>query len=328
MDGTNRPNRNDVLWGQVYFIPKGNYGTLPDFGQFRPIGRVIAPELSMSGKESFPGLPGRKDYVGIRYQGFFSVEGAGVFAFRLLVDTYAKLTIGTETIVEVTKGIKKEPNGQIGWAFLQQGSFPITVDYFHPEGEPRLELYVTQAEKESEELFSPMSTLAGFPADTGKISMIPAFAYFLEPNTRRMPNFNKLKPSGMLFTKGIDYPMDRGSRTFPGLPKREEWFGLRFYLKFSITDQEAGQYRFRLVADKSARLIIGKKLIVNAEGRGKAAEASGIADLAAGTHEMFLDYLQTTGSNGLQLFITPPGGGERVFRFIRNRLARARSLSV
>ena len=98
---------------------------------------------------------------------------------------------------------------------------------------------------------------------------------------------------------------------------------------FLITDQEAGQYRFRLVAEgKSARLIIGKKLIVNAEGRGKAAEASGTADLAAGTHEMFLDYLQTTGSNGLQLFITPPGGGERVFRFIRNRLARARSLSV
>jgi len=43
--------------------------------------------------------------------------------------------------------------------------------------------------------------------------------------------------------------------------------------------------------------------------------ASGIADLAAGSHEMFLDYLQTTGSNGLQLFITPPGGEERVFAF-------------
>ncbi len=305
----------DVLWGQVYFIPKGKYATLPDFAQFSPIGRLIAPELNISGREGFPGLPGRKDYVGIRYQGFFTVEGAGVFAFRLLADNYAKLTIGTETIAEVTKGIKEEPHGQIGWAFLQQGSFPITVDYFHPEGEQRLELYVTQPEKESEEVFSPTRTLAGFPADSGKISMIPAFVYFLEPNTRKMPNFNKLTPSGMFFTKAIDYPVDRGSRTFPGVPQREEWFGLRFYVKFSLTDQEAGQYRFRIVADKMARLIIGKKLIVNAEGRGKAAEGSGIAELAAGSHEMFLDYLQTTGDDGLQLFITPPGGEERVFAF-------------
>jgi hypothetical protein len=305
----------DLLWGQVYFIPKGKYVTLPAFDQFSPIGRLIAPELSISGKESFPGLPGRKDYVGIRYQGFFSVEGAGVFAFRLLADTYAKLTIGTETVVEVTKGVTEEPNGRIGWAFLQPGTFPITVDYFHPEGEPRLELYVIQPDKESEELFSPMHTITGFPADTRKISMIPAFVYFLEPNTRKMPNFNKLIPSGMLFTKGINYPVDRGSRTFPGLPKREEWFGLRFYVKFSLTDQEAGQYRFRLVADKTARLIIGKKLIADTEVRGKAVVASGIADLAAGSHEMFLDYLQTTGSNGLQLFITPPGGEERVFAF-------------
>jgi len=30
---------------------------------------------------------------------------------------------------------------------------------------------------------------------------------------------------------------------------------------------------------------------------------------------MFLDYLQTTGPNGLQLFITPPGGEEKVFSF-------------
>jgi hypothetical protein len=109
--------------------------------------------------------------------------------------------------------------------------------------------------------------------------------------------------------------VDRGSRTFPGLPKRKEWFGLRFYVKFSLTDQEAGQYRFRLVADKTARLIIGKKLIAGTEGRGRVAVASGIADLAAGSHEMFLDYLQTTGSNGLQLFIIPPGGEERVFAF-------------
>ncbi|MEJ2716871.1 MAG: hypothetical protein P8182_06990, partial [Deltaproteobacteria bacterium] len=61
----------DVLWGQVYFVPQGKYPKGPDFNRISPIGRVIAPDLSISGGEGFPGLPGRKDMVGLRYEGFF-----------------------------------------------------------------------------------------------------------------------------------------------------------------------------------------------------------------------------------------------------------------
>ena len=99
----------DVLWGQVYFVPEGNYPKVPDFSRISPIGRVIAPELSISGGEGFPGLPGRKDMVGLRDEGFFNVTGAGIFAFRLRADDYAKLTIGKHEIAEVTGGPKKIP---------------------------------------------------------------------------------------------------------------------------------------------------------------------------------------------------------------------------
>ena len=119
----------------------------------------------------------------------------------------------------------------------------------------------------------------------------------------------------MFFTKAIDYPTDRGTSEFPGVPKRNKWLGLRFYVKFSLSDQEKGRYRFRLVADDGARLIVGKKLVINADGYGGTQQKSGTVTLPAGTHEMFIDYYQATGPSGIQLYITPPGEAEKIFAF-------------
>lgn len=304
----------DVLWGQVYFVPKGAYPQGPDFSGLSPIGRIIAPELNISGGEGFPGLPGRKDMVGIRYEGFFNVRGAGIFAFRLVADHFAKLTIGEHDIAEITRTSRGGPEGKLGWAFLQKGSYPIKVDFFHPEGPPRLGLYVTEPAK-AEQIFSPTQPLEGYTAEEGKVNLIPAFVYFLSPNTKKLPNYNKLSPSGMFFTTAIDYPIDRGSREFPGIPKREDWFGIRFYVKFSLEQKESGPYSFRVVCDDSARLIVDKKMVINVESTGKKSEQTGTVGLEAGSHEMFLDYFQATGPDGIQLFITPPGGEEKVFAF-------------
>ncbi len=303
----------DVLWGQVFFVPKGNYPEGPDFSHLNPIGRLIAPELNVSGGEGFPGLPGKKDMVGVRYQGFFNVQGAGIFAFRLASDNFARLTIGKQAIAETTAGTKSD-SGKLGWAFLQQGSYPITVDYFNPQGDPRLQLYVTPPTK-GEEVFAPAQTLEGFAADSGQLSLIPGFVYFLKPNTKTLPNYNKLTPAGMFFTKSVDYPINRGTREFPGVPKREDWLGLRFYVKFSLSEPEAGTYKFRVVSDDAARLIVGKKIVINAEAIGKLQDVSGSVALPAGSHEMFLDYMQATGPSALQMYITPPGGEEKIFAF-------------
>lgn len=305
----------DVLWGQVYFVPQGNYPEGPDFAKLNPIGRLITPELNMKGAPFIPGIPGRRDMVGVRYQGFFNVTGAGIFAFRMMSNNFAKLTIGKSPIIEAPKGTKPDGEGSIGWAFLQQGSYPISVDYFNAQGDPKLQLFVTSPIK-SEELFNPSKNVDGFTAETGQVNMIPAFVYFLTPNTKKLPNFNKLSPAGMFFSKAIDYPVNRGSREFPGIPKRDEWLGIRFYVKFALTQQETGTYKFRIVCDDAARLIIGKKIVVNAEGAGqKVIDQSGSVELPVGSHEMFLDYLQTTGPSALQLFITPPGGEEKIFSF-------------
>jgi hypothetical protein len=303
----------DVFWGQVYFVPKGNYPEGPDFSQLSPIGRLIVPELDISGTGGFVGLPGKKEMVGVRYQGFFNVQGAGIFAFRLVADSFARLTIGKQSIVETASSGKSEQS-KLGWAFLQQGSYPVTVDYFNAQGDPKLQLFVTAPTK-NEELFAPAEVLEGFSAESSELSLIPAFVYFVKPNTKTLPNYNKMTPAGMFFTKAIDYPINRGTREFPGVPKREDWLGLRFYVKFTLSDQEAGNYKFRLVCDDAARLIVGKKMVLNAEQLGRLQEVSGSVALPAGSHEMFLDYLQGTGPSALQLYITSPGGEEKVFAF-------------
>lgn len=313
--GWKEPERPyDVLWGQVYFVPQGNYPKGPDLSRLSPIGRIIAPELSISGGQGIPGLPGRRDMVTVRYQGYFPVDGAGIFAFRLVADNYAKLIIGQDEITEIIDGSKLGERGALGWAFLQQGNYPITVEYFHARGEPMLKLFVTEPEKK-EQVFAPAQSLEGYASDSGKLSLIPAFVYFLKPGVNKLPNFNKISPAGMFFTKAIDYPLNRGTEYFPGVPQRDDWLGLRFYVKFSLTEEETGTYKFRIVCRDGARLIIGKKIVVNADGIGKVREESGEIALPAGSHEMFLDYFHTKGPNGLQLFITPPGGEEKVFAF-------------
>ncbi len=301
----------DVLWAQVYFVPKGKYPRGPNFTRISPVGRLIASALNIDGTNGIPGIPGRKKMIGLKYEGFFSVEGAGIFAFRLRADHYARLAIGKKNII---KSSKFGPEGRVAWAFLQKGGYPITVEYFHPQGEPRLQLFVTEPKKE-EALFSPANELVGFAADADKISLIPAFVYFLKPGTKKLPNLNKMKASGMAFVKAIDFPVDRGTQEFPGVPKRKNWLGLRFYVKFSLGKDEEGTYKFRIVARDGARLIIGKKIVVKATGFGKLQEKSGQVTLPPGSHEMFLDYYQATGPNALQLYITPPGGEEKIFAF-------------
>ncbi|MEW6350224.1 MAG: hypothetical protein AB1646_14250 [Thermodesulfobacteriota bacterium] len=307
----------DVLWGQVYFVPKGDYPKGPEFSKLNPIGRVIAPELNIGGGADIPGLPGKKDMVGIRYDGFFNVEGAGIFSFRLAADHYAKLSIGKYTIVETTG---KDSNGAVGWAWLEQGGqgkgYPIVIDYFHPSGTPRLELYVAQPEK-PETLFSPGRALAGYNWEQESGGNLRGYVYFVRPGTKTFPNLNEMKAAGMFQTSAIDYPIDRpeGSE-FPGIPKRDSWFAVRFPIAITLSDAEKGNYKFRMVAKSGARFIVDDKRLINMDRvSDEVREESGTVVLNKGKHTFFLDFFATTGPNALQLYITPPGGEEKIFAF-------------
>jgi hypothetical protein len=178
------------------------------------------------GGDSFPGIPGKKDMIGVHYEGYFNVKGAGIFAYRLAADYFAKLTVGEHSVAQVISTTKNKTEGDVGWVFLQEGSYPISVDYFHPRGESQLQLFVTPPNAK-EELFAPARPLQGYATDAGATNMIPGFVYLLKAGTKKLPSYNKMDPSGMFFTQAIDYPVDRGTNEFPGVPKRDKWVGLR-----------------------------------------------------------------------------------------------------
>ncbi|MEW6349385.1 MAG: hypothetical protein AB1646_10010 [Thermodesulfobacteriota bacterium] len=143
---------------------------------------------------------------------------------------------------------------------------------------------------------------------------IPVYMYLLEPETRRLPNFNELKAADMCCTESVTLPLDASEGIANGVSLNRDWLGLRFVVKFRLAENEEGAYRFRIVTPHGARLIVSDKLVVQGESSGGLWEKSGQVSLKVGRHELFLDCWYAVGPPELQLFITPPGENERLFR--------------
>lgn len=100
---------------------------------------------------------------------------------------------------------------------------------------------------------------------------------------------------------------------FPGIEDRVEWFGIKYTGQFKV--KETGVYEFRLSSDDGSRLIIDDQLVINNDGTHAPLSRTGRIHLTAGAHQLKLLYFQGPGTLlALQLFVTPPGRGEKTFR--------------
>ena len=136
--------------------------------------------------------------------------------------------------------------------------------------------------------------------------------YFLKPNTSRLPDFSKMTPVGTIYTKELNVSHRSFTDGFPGVTNRFEWFGIRYTGAFQILS--GGKYKFRLVSDDGAKLWIDNKLIIDNDGLQSFTSKSGSVYLNSGLHNIRVDYFQGPKTMlGLQLFITPPGGTEKIF---------------
>lgn len=137
--------------------------------------------------------------------------------------------------------------------------------------------------------------------------------FALPPNTQRLPDFSTLTPIGSVYARVLDIsprPFDAG---FPGVTDRFEWFALRYFGKFRTS--RGGAHGFRLVSDDGARLVIDGRVVVDNDGVHPPTSVSGSIDLTAGEHTMVVEYFQGPRVEiALQLFWTPPGAGEQLFR--------------
>jgi hypothetical protein len=99
---------------------------------------------------------------------------------------------------------------------------------------------------------------------------------------------------------------------FPGVAERFEWFAIRYAGAFRIAT--AGDYTFRISSDDGSKVLIDGKQVIANDGQHPPQEARGTVNLAAGDHQMVLEYFQGPRFHiNLQLWVTPPGKPEELF---------------
>lgn len=136
--------------------------------------------------------------------------------------------------------------------------------------------------------------------------------YNIRHNTRKLPDFHKMKPVGTIYATSLNIPPQDFRQGFPGVTKRFEWFAIDYTGRF-WADKE-GDYGFTLNSDDGANLYIDGELVIDNDGQHVPRELPGAIHLARGVHEIRVSYFQGPRYHvALVLKIARPGEELRVF---------------
>ncbi|HEV3027394.1 MAG TPA: PQQ-binding-like beta-propeller repeat protein, partial [Planctomycetota bacterium] len=129
--------------------------------------------------------------------------------------------------------------------------------------------------------------------------------YLLKRDSRKLPNFKKMKPKGSIYTTALNVPPRHFTDGFPGVTNRFEWFAIDYSGRFWI--EQPGTYRFSLLSDDGSKLFIGDREVVSNDGAHSVLEQSGLIGLKAGLHPLTVDYFQLGGGEELEVSWKGPG---------------------
>jgi len=131
--------------------------------------------------------------------------------------------------------------------------------------------------------------------------------YFI-PEVTRLPNLTKLKPVGTIYAKSLNVPLTEFREGFPGITNRFEWFAIEYAGAFYVA--EPGKYNFRLQSDDGSKLFIDGKRIIDIDALGTFS-SSNSAKLAAGVHDIRIDYFQGPRYHLMLIFEVQRPGAKR-----------------
>ncbi len=114
--------------------------------------------------------------------------------------------------------------------------------------------------------------------------------YYLPTGADRLPKFEKLKPVGVIYTKGLNIPPRDFMEGFPGVTDRFEWFAIDYSGRFYVA--KPGKYRFALLSDDGSKLYIDGRVVVKNDGVHAILREDGSITLTAGMHSIRLSYFQ------------------------------------
>jgi hypothetical protein len=136
--------------------------------------------------------------------------------------------------------------------------------------------------------------------------------YQISRFSKHLPNFEKLKPKGAIYTSTLNVPPRDFRSGFPGVTTRFEWFAIDYTGRFWI--EKPALYRFSLTSDDGARLYIDDQLVVDNDGIHPPQVRLASLQLAGGVHSIRVSYFQGPRyAVALILMVAGPGENYRVF---------------
>lgn len=135
--------------------------------------------------------------------------------------------------------------------------------------------------------------------------------YHLEEGIDHLPDFERKKSVGAIYTDTLNVWPQQFNEGFPGVTDRFEWFGIDYTGRIWI--EEAGTYRFSLLSDDGARVSIGGKVVVEMDGQHSPTGATGEVRLTRGSHDLRVSYFQGPRDVvALVLAVAGPGSGWKI----------------
>jgi hypothetical protein len=144
------------------------------------------------------------------------------------------------------------------------------------------------------------------------VGRLRGFVYPIPRETRFLPDFDLMRPAGMICMDRLAVSERKGYPGFPGIRHNFEWFAIDFQGVF-LADA-AGPHRFRLTSDDGAKLFIDGALVIDNDGYHAIRTSEGAAALGPGPHSIAVPYWQGPGPMALVLEVARPGEGYRIFR--------------
>ena len=114
--------------------------------------------------------------------------------------------------------------------------------------------------------------------------------YFLPEGTRKLPDFRKLMPVGKIYTPILNIKPRHFDSGFPGITDRFEWFAIDYNGKAYISRSKT--YKFCLLSDDGAKLLIDGRLAINNDGIHPPREKCSLVYLKRGLHNFEVQYFQ------------------------------------
>lgn len=114
--------------------------------------------------------------------------------------------------------------------------------------------------------------------------------YYLPPGTDRLPDFNKLKPAGKIYSAILNVTPRNFSQGFPGITERFEWFAIDYRGRIYLPQNKT--LTFSLLSDDGAKLIIDGKTVIDNDGIHPPIKKTGTVRLSKGFHSVEVQYFQ------------------------------------